>query len=869
MTKKEATVQKLNVAHLNLDGKIQMLEHIFDNMAVKADGESTTGYMLGGDTGVGKTSFVRDLAMLLGLKLIIIETPHIVEEHIIDIPFIVINPAQGDSKTQHVLIDQKSTGEQQFDIKFAKSSLHTALVAASKESDAALLSAIAKRDDLMQIWEHLGGSAKKIPPEIQNIRKKFEVILFLDEYFRQTSNAIRNMLRSILNGRIGSNDLPDNVYVIFASNLVDQGVGEILENEDFLLMDFDKPKTDDWFAYIISKYKNHPKIKLDDDLVSGMYELMKKFETDKADPKHILSHDDEAADVRVSPRRWEQLLVYISSNLPVKDQRDADLLMKNIEVSFKHYQTGDKAELSTAVEKLVSDIIEKQSGKKIKAKAENVADHDWRDTLKHQVLSKMKMGEDRKYIPVIGGLPGSGKTMHIAQLALDVNLVPVFVDVQNLSPEEVIGTPLAQKSKDEMNVQFSRPPLYDAIQQQIKKRVAMLPAVLEKAFGKEEAKKRLADFKKQDAKYLIFFDELNRTNTKVFNAIRKIILEKEFNDDYKLPEHAVVVAAVNPTGKGTTELTKHVRDVFDVIPVGINWEKFKAYINREKLGVDDIVAEAAKSALFAFVEHFRMKSSKGLDGADPHFYLQIGPTPLYISSREYKSILSNSARALQRAYTKEMDALQDPDHDAGQSEDRIREALGRAFSHGPAYTVAVKHGVDAPEFARDLEEWFKVTNDINLGPMFKKKVESVKSLEEILSKPFGKMDEDLFNDLEFVNYISSVEPTIFKEDLSKFFVKYVTLDYKKAFEKSHKLKTLSKDKKTTITDEEISKMEFIIREIVHAIKFHQVRNDMLNMVLEAVKDMMGEMADIDIDAIDDALSLVSTVVDFVKKLQKD
>lgn len=863
-------MKKLNVGALNLEGKIEMLEHIFDNMSVKASGESTTGYMLGGDTGVGKTSFVRDLATLLGLRLIIIETPHIVEEHIIDIPFIVISPSTGAAKTEHMTVDTKSAGERQFDIKFAKSNLHTALVAATKESDAALLASVARRADLMQIWEHFGGTSKKIPPEIADLRRRFEVILFLDEYFRQTSNAIRNMLRSILNGRIGSNDLPDNVYVIFASNLVDQGVGEILENEDFMLLNFDKPRTDDWFAYMMAKYKNNPKIKLDEDLLEGVYELMKKHETSKTDPKHVLSHDDAAADVRISPRRWEQLLIYISSHLPPKDQRDADLLMKNIELNFKHYQTGEKADIGKEIEELVADLIEKKTGKKISASAENVADADWRDTLKHQVLAKMKMGDDRKYIPVIGGLPGAGKTMHIAELALDVNLIPVFVDVQNLSPEEVIGTPIAEKSKGEMKVDFSRPPLYDAIMEQIKRRTAKFPEALEKAYGADEAKKRLAQYAKQDAKYLIFFDELNRTNTKVFNAIRKVVLEKEFNDEYKLPEGSVVVAAINPTGKGTTELTKHVRDVFDVIPVGISWGKFKDYLNKEKLGVDDQIAEIAKQALFAFVEHFRMKSSKGIGGADPHFYLQIGPTPLYISAREYKAILSTSARALQRAYNKEMDLLADPEHDAGESEVRIRKALGRSFSHGPAYTVMVKHGMDAPEFANELEEWFEVTDAYSLGSIFKKKVESVRSLEDILSKSFANMDEDLFNDLEFVNYINSVEPTIFKEDLAKFLINHVVTDFKKAFDKTHKLKKLdTKKKKTEVTDKEVSKIEFITREIFHAIKFHNIRNDMLNMVLVAVRDMLEDIADANLDDyLDEIMDFVGEIDKFIKTLRK-
>lgn len=852
-------MKKLDVASLNVDGKIQTLEHIFDNMHARGAGLGQAGYILGGDTGVGKTSFIRDLGALLGLKLIIIETPHIVEEHIIDIPFIVVKPS-GQGKTEHMTVDTKGS-KNEFDIKFAKSNLYTALKSATKESDSELLKVVNGRADLKLIWEKLGGSETKIPAEIREIRSKYDCVLFLDEYFRQTSSAIRNMLRSILNGRIGSNELPDNVYVIFASNLVDQGVGDILENEDFRLLNFDKPSVDEWFAYLISKYKNHKKVKLDEDLVAGMYDLLKK--------KKALSHDDEDTDVRVSPRRWEQLMIYISSALPVTSQDEADKLLKNVEINFKNYQTGEKASLGDDVLKLVKEIIEKQSKGKIKGSEKNVDDADWRETLKHQVEAKMKLGESRKYIPVIGGLPGAGKTKHITTLALDVNLIPIFVDVQNLSPEEVIGTPIAQTGgkDDDINVTFSRPPLYDNIQEQIKKGEKRFPEALEKAFGKEEGAKRYAQWKKQDAKYLIFFDELNRTNTKVFNAIRKVLLEKEFNEEYKLPEHAVVVAAVNPTGKGTQELTKHVRDVFDVIPVGISWSKFNDHLDKIDLKVDPEVAEIARTALNAFVNNFRVKSTGRIQGADPHFYLNVGHAPLYISAREYTDALINSARALQRAYTRELDLLADPDHDAGESELRIREALGRSFVHSLDYIVNVKHGTDAPEFAAEVEEWFKYTDQFTLGSMFKKKVESVKSLEGLLAKAFEKEDEDLFNDLEFVNYITSVDPIVFKEDLVEFFTKYATHDAQTAFDKTHKLKKLdAKKKMAEFTDKEISKIEFITREVLHAIKLHDISNKMADMVKAALREAVERVADENEDAISDIMDFATEIEAFIKKL---
>lgn len=839
-------MQKLNVAALNVDGKVQTLEHLFDHMHSKAEGLGQSGYLLGGDTGVGKTSFIRDLGALLGLELVIIETPHIVEEHIIDIPFIVVKPS-GESKTQHVSVDTKGS-QHQFDITFAKSNLYVTLTKSQKIGDAQLLATVNRRKDLALIWEKLGGTETKIPSEIANIRKKFKAILFLDEYFRQTSTSIRNMLRSILNGRIGSNKLPSDVYVIFASNLVDQGVGDILENEDFKLLNFDTPDLDEWFAYMLTKYQNHSKVKLDDELMKKFYDLLKKH-------KGSLSLDDVAADVRISPRRWEQLLLYINGSMPVKDQRDAELLLKNVEVSFKNYQDGQRAQMAEAVLGAVKDLLKDRQ--KITASETSVDDSDWRETLRHQIETRIKVGSSRKYIPVIGGLPGAGKTKHITDLATDLNLVPVFVDVQNLSPEEVIGTPLAKQGASEnIEVTFSRPPLWDDINRQMKEGEAHLLERLVKFKGEKEGKALFDAWKKADVRYMIFFDELNRTNTKVFNAVRKVLLEKEFNEDYKLPEDSVIVAAINPTGKGTQELTKHVRDVFDVIPVGISWTKFKKHLDSVDLGVSKEAADVSRQALNAIVEHFRVKGEKR-GNVDPHFYLSVGPTPLYISGREYTDLLAGLARATDRAYGREVEHLGDPDHDAGKSEMIVRTAMSRAIRHSLEYIINVKHAVDSPEFMKDLEEWIKFTDKFSLGSAFKKRVESTKSLKDLLSKSFEDKNEDLFNDLEFVNYITSIDPVVYKEELVEFLVTSVVTDAKSAVAKFGPRKLLNvKTKKTKIVDnEEISKLEFIQREIIHAIHMHDISNKMMDMTKAALRVALQKIANLDRDLVNHVMVL--------------
>lgn len=72
----------------NVVAKTSMVERILANR--EENSSSTVGMLLAGDPGTGKTSFVRFLAHLLGMQLIVIEAPHITEEHTINIPFIVL-----------------------------------------------------------------------------------------------------------------------------------------------------------------------------------------------------------------------------------------------------------------------------------------------------------------------------------------------------------------------------------------------------------------------------------------------------------------------------------------------------------------------------------------------------------------------------------------------------------------------------------------------------------------------------------------------------------------------------------------------------------------------------------------------------------
>jgi len=835
-------MNKFEVSSVSFDKKIEILEHIFDNMLVQHYDLGSVGYMLGGDTGVGKTSFIKDLSRLLGLELILIETPHLIEEHIVRIPFIVFKDDKEEKKELSV------EGGPEFEVKLAKSNLHTQLTGANKLTDAQYIKSIyAGSEDLTKIYEQLGGSKTEIPSDIKKIRASYKCILFLDEYFRQTSTPIRNMLRSILNGRLGSDKIPKDVYIIFASNLVDEGIGDILENEDFRLLDFKAPDKEEWFAYIVSKFKNDKKVKLNDEVLQKFYEII---------DNENLSHDDMEADVRTSPRRWEQLLLYVNSSLPTKDEKEASHLLRNVEINFRDYDSGKQAVIADKVMKAVKKLIKDTSNIEVSKPADA---NDWRDTLKHQIEQKIKLGEHRKYIPVIAGLPGSGKTKHIHQLSIELNMVPVVIEVQNLSAEDVIGIPISKNNKSDIEVKFSKPPLYDDIMSQVKSGEREHLAMLKEAYPPEEAKKKEEEFKKADYKYLIFFDEMNRTKTKVFNAIRRILLEKSFGDNLPLPTGSVIVAAINPHGNGTIKLTKHMKDVLDIIPTGISWSKFKND-HVEKLKFPQLdneeVVPMVEQLFDAFVEKFRVRKSEVQD-ADPHFFLNIADTPVYMSPREYSNLITNAVQSLDRVYTKGLKTIKDDDTKSPEVEKSLRENLYRSFTHSLYYTMKVKNKTDSPEFDADLKSWFDSTKDFTF---LTKKVKTL-DLNAILSKTFDQKDKDLFNDIEFVNYINNVDPHKFKEDLEDFLKEKVKGDVDVFKNKDYPKKTL-KDEAVKFEEGEITKLEFAVRELVHAIKLHKLSNNMYEMIKLALRGLLADFTN------DDDSDLIVKIMDFNKDIHK-
>lgn len=380
------------------------------------DGQSSrsgikNSLILTGDPGVGKTSFIRSYAKLLGIPLVTVEAPHITEEHIINIPFMIIKGDKISKDNAVIETTANSTlnnDKQAFEIVQAESNLVTKLksMGGQKLKDQQHLATVARDKNLRGVYTNYRTL-------INQVRDAFNCILFLDEYYRNDNIKIRNILRNILNGRIGNDKIPRGTFIVYASNLSDDGLEDIPMNNDFAEMEFKSPDKEQWFDYMLKKYetnenKEFPNIKMDHRVYNKFYSTVTKED---------LSYDDNDTEVRTSPRRWEQLMLYVNANLPVNNVKEARVLMSNVEVNFRNYIEGKVSNLYPKVQKMIIELIKETSG--IEFDGTTHPQTEWKDVLEQQLATKIKMDseatdsnkEARKYVPIVSGEPGIGKCL--------------------------------------------------------------------------------------------------------------------------------------------------------------------------------------------------------------------------------------------------------------------------------------------------------------------------------------------------------------------------------------------------------------------------------------------------------------------------
>jgi MoxR-like ATPase len=818
ITKAAQAPKKVQVAGSNLETRTHQLEQVIDNMDVSHG----TGLLLAGATGIGKTTFVKQLGKLMGMPVILVEAPHITEEHLINIPFIVFDPVSKMGHTQSV-----NVSAQNFHVQLGQSHLASELAHKKAVPDQTLINMMRGADaNLKKLWQNMGGDDVTIPPEVAEVRSRYRVILFLDEYFRQTSANVRNILRGILNGRIGNDRIPAGTYVIYASNLTDVGgtIEDIPLNADFKKMEYVPPTKAEFMHYLTSKFEADTSTALKPEVIQAFDEAL----TDA----HI-SYDDVSTEIRTSPRRWEQILLYVNVSVPVSDAKQAAALMANVKAQFQ--QGAEVSSLYKITEAAVRKIIAATSGE-VFAEEKPLSPKDWRDTLQHQVETKIKLGDSRAYIPVVAGLPGIGKTAQAADVAQKLNMLMIHVDCSTLSVDEITGIPVPKQDGHKMSVQFSEPALYQKIQNEIAEDTEAYMA--DPAVSAERKKA----FESQPYKYLIFFDELNRVKSaNVFNSLRRVVLEKSFNDQVKLPAESIVIAAMNPYDKGTVELTGHLKDATDYIDTAPDWDATVKYWENAVLPSGKFAKRTEQSktvsldVVKAFADTFATKKPMpGHDAASRKFFIKMGDETIYISPREYTTMLQDLIAGVDRVVRKAV----------GMESDEYQQALYEAVwtkMNSTLSWIMDKHQIDSPQFMGMVQGWLK-----DYSAKFLIKTRQAAALEDMLDIVMQDPSKHLKDDLDFVNYVNNFELNQFAED----FENYLNKLFKSEKRPGDAMLTLSHPKKTmtngkvTSTGDNISKVYYLVNELRQAAQAHNLSADMVDRmeqsVLTAVGDLVGK-----------------------------
>ena len=154
--------------------------------------------------------------------------------------------------------------EEMYDVKLADSNLHTVIVESARQklTDEQLLQFIERHtDDVIATWRGLGGEIGEngvIPDLIKKVRANYNCVLFFDEFYRTTTMRIRNILRNVMNGRIGLNKIPKGCYLIYASNMSDVGgaLDDKPANDEKQQIAHEDPDIEDVFHHVVSKIKH-------------------------------------------------------------------------------------------------------------------------------------------------------------------------------------------------------------------------------------------------------------------------------------------------------------------------------------------------------------------------------------------------------------------------------------------------------------------------------------------------------------------------------------------------------------------------------------------------------------------------------------
>jgi len=337
-------------------------------------------------------------------------------------------------------------------------------------------------------------------------------------------------------------------------------------------------------------------------------------------------------------------------------------------------------------------------------------------------------------------------------------LAVITVDCTNIDPESIVGVSIPKDPNTDPTVEFTAPPLLQEIMDNRKtadeKFTERLSSLVKSGeITADEAKTRQSNRRKQKYQYLVFFDEFNRVNElDTFNSLRRLILEKEFNEAYSLPDDMLVVAAMNPAGgQGIHKLTHHMRDAIDIIDAVPSWTVLTDYFNNtlipslveEYIDKDSLPYGYTVKDIEKFANDFiqTLNSTFTLKRADEElsaFIIEASGANFYFDPRGYTAILKTFLSQITDGLYRYNDELEKSNENKAADvliaflKRQIKSAFAQSLTQGDFYEDALDDGVDA------MIEQFVMENVIR----FKTNINIVDILESYAESGMKGIDDD-------------------------------------------------------------------------------------------------------------------------------